>query len=321
MIGKVSKGRGFGGCLGYISGKASAEHIGGNLAAGADHKAAAREFQVVASQNPGCKKPVAHYSLSAPPGEKLTNVQWRATAEEHVKNMGHTGHQWTAWRHHDRDHDHVHIVVNRVNPETLKVSTDSKDFERIQKSCRSIEKNHGLQEVQSGRDRVTEKIKAGQLGSEADPLRDQIRAAKAGSKNFEQFRERLAAQGVSTELNQSKTTGHVSGITYAYSNGQRVKGSQLGKEFSSAGIQKGFDQGEGKSEKVAKAGHIDQQHGEKQNQQHINSAGAEGKHLAKGIGKDVKQAAQGKSMPGKDLGLGKLKAAGKILKLGKGFEL
>lgn len=326
MIGKITKGRGFGGCLGYVAGKEDAEFVGGNLAAGADHKAAAREFQAVASQNQACKKPVAHYSLSAAPGEKLGSEQWRQAAEQHVNNMGHGGAQWVAYRHHDQDHDHIHIIVNRVNPESLKVATDSRDFERVQKSCRRIEKTHGLQAVQGGRERLTEKIKAGQLGSEADSLRDKIRVAKTGSKNFTQLRERLSTQGIKTELNQSKTTGRVSGITYTDSNGERVKGSQLGKEFSSVGIQKGFDQeGGGKKEKVAKARHIDQQQdGEKQNdqqRQHINSGAASDKNFAKGIGKDVQQAAQGKSMPGKDLGLGGLQKVGKILKLGKGWEL
>lgn len=316
-------GQNFNGCNAYAATKPDAEWIGGNLAAGADHKAAAREFQAVASQNPSCKKPVAHYSLSAAPGEKLSNEQWRAAAEQHVNNMGHADHQWTAWRHHDREHDHVHIVVNRVHPVSLRVSTDSKDYERIQKSCRDLEKKHGLQQVQNGRDRLTEKIKAGQLGSEADPLRDQIRAAKAGSKSFEQFRERLAAKGITAELNQSKTTGHISGIVYVDTSGKRIKGSQLGKEFSSAGIHKNFEKETWHNSKQNHhKNHNDQvKYGHKNQNLSHQQTGNKLAGAAKEVGRDIGQAAAGKSMPGKDLGLGKLKAAGKILKLGKAFEL
>ena len=69
-------------------------------------------------------------------------------------------------------------------------------------------------------------------------LQDRIDAVLAHSPvAWDDFRERLAADGISCLLNQSPSTGRICGISFSYG-GQVFKGSQLGKAYAIAGLQK-----------------------------------------------------------------------------------
>ena len=65
--------------------------------------------------------PVYHVAINWQEGESPTPEQAKHTSEYIMKELGFAGHQ-AAWAiHRDTDNDHVHLVINRINPETLKV--------------------------------------------------------------------------------------------------------------------------------------------------------------------------------------------------------
>ena len=69
-------------------------------------------------------------------------------------------------------------------------------------------------------------------------LQDRIDAVLAdGPVALDDFKERLAADGISCLLHQSPGTGRICGISFSYG-GQAFKGSQLGKAYAIAGLQK-----------------------------------------------------------------------------------
>lgn len=116
MIGNVERGNGFRGCLDYLLEKKEAELIHGNMT-GLTPRELAHEFGLVRQLNPRSKNPCWHASLSAHPEERLFNDEWSALAERYLELMGVEcdKHQYIVVRHHDTDHQHVHIVLNRID--------------------------------------------------------------------------------------------------------------------------------------------------------------------------------------------------------------
>ncbi|VVO73764.1 relaxase/mobilization nuclease domain-containing protein [Pseudomonas fluorescens] len=60
-------------------------------------------------------KPVFHAMLSLRPGESLTPAQWRTSVRKYMTDLGFDEtNQYVAVMHQDKDHQHVHIVANRI---------------------------------------------------------------------------------------------------------------------------------------------------------------------------------------------------------------
>jgi hypothetical protein len=62
------------------------------------------------------EKPVWNVSISAAPGQQLSNQQWQQVAEQYLRGMKADPnlHQIAIWRHHDTDQDHIHVLLNSV---------------------------------------------------------------------------------------------------------------------------------------------------------------------------------------------------------------
>lgn len=62
------------------------------------------------------EKPVWNVSISAAPGQQLTNQQWQQVAEQYLRGMKADPdlYQVAIWRHHDTNHDHIHVLLNSV---------------------------------------------------------------------------------------------------------------------------------------------------------------------------------------------------------------
>lgn len=64
------------------------------------------------------KAPVMHYTLSWAPDDRPSKQQMMDAALQSLKQLGLGEHQAAIAAHNDKDHLHVHIVVNTVHPET-----------------------------------------------------------------------------------------------------------------------------------------------------------------------------------------------------------
>ncbi len=85
MIAKVRKGAGFGGVLRYLYGPGQHEehtdpHRVGGTVIGDDPRSLAQELRASAQLNERVTKPVAHYPLALPEGERLSDEQWGQAA-------------------------------------------------------------------------------------------------------------------------------------------------------------------------------------------------------------------------------------------------
>lgn len=226
-VSKLMKGKGFKGALRYTTQKEGAQEI---CAVGVFSKNAeirAAEMRAVAA-SARTTKPVFHASLALPPGQHATDERWRVAAETYLKEMGFDleKSQYVVTRHRDTDHDHVHIVANRVQLDGRVVS-EQRDFKRSHEATRAAEKAAGL-EVFTGK--VIEK---GTLAN----LRQQVREAAHNKPDLATFRARLREQGITLKESR-QSTGRLAGISFQTTDGRVWKGSALGKEFSASGLQK-----------------------------------------------------------------------------------
>src|SRR5919204_648282 len=81
---------------------------------------------------------------------RVTPEQMRAVVDCVLSDLGLSEHQAVMVAHQDRPHAHVHVMVNRVHPETGVAWERWQDRPRIERTLREAERALGLREV-SGR--------------------------------------------------------------------------------------------------------------------------------------------------------------------------
>lgn len=86
-------------------------------------------------------KPVFHAMVSLPPGEHLDGKQWAEAVKIYLSDLGFTDdNKFVAVLHRDTDHEHVHIVANRIHLATsFTVVKDSNERETSMDSASSLE--------------------------------------------------------------------------------------------------------------------------------------------------------------------------------------
>jgi hypothetical protein len=142
MIGKIPKtGKGFRGTFNYlVRGKRDAEtpeRLGWmetrNLFVEDNEKIPAM-MRATAAQSQKCQKPVYHFLISWREDEAPADPTMRMVADRALYDLGLQDHQAVLAAHHDTAHRHLHIMVNRVHPETGKAWHTGKDWERLERS-------------------------------------------------------------------------------------------------------------------------------------------------------------------------------------------
>lgn len=143
MIAKAIKGKGFRGALEYDLGKEEGRVIDTNMNGDGARELAA-EFGEIRKLRPGLSKAVLHVSLSAAPGERLTDSQWTDIGQRYLNGLELDRNQYIVTRHADTEHEHIHLVVNRIQFDGA-VTSDSHDYRRHEILMRAIERDLGLQ--------------------------------------------------------------------------------------------------------------------------------------------------------------------------------
>ena len=101
------------------------------------------QMEGIAFLNPRCKDALCHYELSWPPGERPTRPQWMYCASHTLKALGYQDHQFMVVAHDDKKHFHIHIMVNKVHPETFKAHTPYRNWLTLDAAMRLLEAKHG----------------------------------------------------------------------------------------------------------------------------------------------------------------------------------
>jgi hypothetical protein len=255
VIGKIRKGNSFAGLARYLYGPGRREeHVDPRAIAGdgvllddpRQWRTWVADMAFFAGRRPDVARPVWHCSLrTAPEDPVLDDARWAAIAAQHIEAMGLAGHPWVAVRHGD---DHVHIVACRVDAHG-RLWRDSHDYARSARSCRQLERDHGLAVLtadrRTGRYATTtagERARAARLGQTPQRvrLREAMHAARtaAAGAGVDGWEHQLATRGV---LFRAATTRDGRVIGYRVSlpgwldaDGEQVwlKASQVGRALS-----------------------------------------------------------------------------------------
>lgn len=147
------------------------EHAGGINFLTDTHSAQKLEMICLARESVRSKMPVTHYVFSWPEGEQPTSKQVDELVEFFLREMGLEGHQAIYGLHNDTRNYHVHIAVNRVHPETLKVvrTNNGFDIRQAHKVRAMIEKMQGWKPLENSPYVVTEEGEIAQRIADKEP--------------------------------------------------------------------------------------------------------------------------------------------------------
>lgn len=149
MIGKVMKGRGFTGLARYLESGHDAnspdrvEWIEARNLPTNDPQTASLMMRATAAQSVRVEKPVHHIALSFDPDDGADRAMMVRVADRLLDDLGLRKHQALIVAHGDTRHAHVHLMVNRVHPETFRAWHPTHDYTRIERSLREQERELG----------------------------------------------------------------------------------------------------------------------------------------------------------------------------------
>lgn len=214
----------------------------------ATEKSIMKEIQMIKVLRPSLQKCFYHTSINFPPAEDLSNKVMTQIGQDYLKESGFTQHQYIMFRHHDSDHPHLHILVNRIGYDG-KVLSDSNDFARCEKILRDLEMKYNLTQVISSsqaRQRAMTKnelemMKRTNIPSHKMQLQVLIKNTLASKKKLtsSEFILALQSKGINVLFNQA-STGYVSGISYSI-DGITITGAKLGSDFKWTTIKNTID--------------------------------------------------------------------------------
>lgn len=95
-----------------------------------------------------------HLVISFPPNEKPTKEQLIDIEDELVKSIGFEDHERVSAIHTDQEHLHIHVAINKVNPNTYKLYSPSFDKKKLMEACKLLEKKHKLQQTHIGKNKL-----------------------------------------------------------------------------------------------------------------------------------------------------------------------
>jgi hypothetical protein len=237
MIGKISKGSGFRGCLYYVLGRTGAEIIDTNMD-GDSPRSLANEFAISRQLRPKLNQVVCHVALSLRPEEHLSNASWQIAIAQYLKEMGFTNNQYVAVKHTDKEnHEHIHLVTSRVRMDGSVVS-DSWDWTRSQDVIRKLEQDFGLAAVPSSwqsdrqeqtKSQIDKELETGKVTVKRQ-LADKIDATLENTTSLPDFIEQLNLEGIEVRVDRDRK-GKPKGIAYKF-DGVSMAGSSVGKAYS-----------------------------------------------------------------------------------------
>lgn len=232
MIGNITKGTDFRGCVEYALAlkekdkEARLLDSEGVLADSA--KSIVNGFECQKCLNLRVQNCVGHISLSYSPDDsaRLSDEAMTDFAHEYMELMGIRDTQYIIVRHLDKEHPHCHIVYNRVNNDGKCIS-DSHDYDRNKDICRELKLRYGLT-FGSGKDNIKTHRLKGQ-----DKTRQEIylavRDAKKTAKDWLSFQRELAKSGVSVKKKFRRGSDEVQGLSFL-KDGRKFKASEVDKK-------------------------------------------------------------------------------------------
>ena len=119
------------------------ERAAGQMAATANAAPELKRLAGVSAAGRKLEKPVVHYTLSWAKDERPDRAEMNRAAEETLEALGLERHQALVVAHNDKAHPHVHVIANRVDPETGKAASLRGDRHKLSRWAERWERERG----------------------------------------------------------------------------------------------------------------------------------------------------------------------------------
>jgi len=206
-----------------------------------------QEVEMVTSMKPNLSRYVYHTSINFSKEDNVDNTKLLAIAHDYLKESGYTNNQYIVFRHHDADHPHIHLLVNRICFDGTVVS-DSNNYKNSETILRKLEIKYGLIRVPNSQQAEIKAVKKGELemvlrtGKPSDKMLLQEKMKTLLTKTNMTITDMIKLgnkEGIHFLFNQA-STGRITGITYFHED-FKIKGQALGNQFKWAEIIKKAD--------------------------------------------------------------------------------
>ena len=230
MIGKIKKGKSFGGCIRYVMGKDNAEIISSDGVLLGTNKEMIDSFNCQCHLNPRIKQPLGHIALSfkREDAPRLTDEFMAKIALEYMELMSIKNTQFILVRHHNTDNPHCHLVYNRINYDG-KVISSQNDFKRNEIATKRLKDKYGLTYAEDKSKTNVKKLH--------DPERvkyeiyNAVKAALRRSRTWWDLGNQLQKQGIGMTFKINQRTGKNEGLSFT-KDGYTFKASDVSRQFS-----------------------------------------------------------------------------------------
>jgi len=246
MIPKVKTGAGFSGVLNYaLKEEKDAEILDKNMF-GLTAEELNKEFRMVADTNTRAENKMKHFILSFADADRpnLTPDKMVDISKDFIKEMGYTDNQYVTVRHTDSNHDHLHIIVNRINLQDRKAVKDGREKYHGSRIARELEKKYGLtvtpsrkQDEEIKHESKEEKELKIRLSHEVDPtptdkeaIKNIVKESMKGSKTMFDVIKKIKSAGVKMDFTGNKK-GDITGWKFIYKE-REYKGSTVDRQLS-----------------------------------------------------------------------------------------
>jgi Relaxase/Mobilisation nuclease domain len=235
MIGKAGTGKGFSGLQSYLTqdGRAEWTSTRNLFVPSLDYVPAMMRETAKLSRR--VEEPVYHLSIALAPGESLTREGWEAVAERVLGKLGLEEHQALLVLHKDRDHEHLHLMINRVHPENARAWSAWKDWvirEQVHGPGFLLERGEKL-------DR-TANLTTGER-QERDRTGEAAFIEKIRTETRHHFRDAESWADLAARLHGYGLQFEARGRGLVVTDGERmVKASRIGRDTSRAPLEKRF---------------------------------------------------------------------------------
>ena len=227
MMGDLKKRASFARLVNYVNNPKKARLIDSKDVRLDSNATIAASMQGQADDKPGrrLKNPVYHISLDFAHEDtpKLTDGLMAEIAREYMRRMGIVNTQYIVSRHTDTEHQHLHIVANRVDNDGNTIS-DRNDAVRNVAVCKALTREYGLHfskgKVNVKRDRLRGKDKV------KYQIHDAVKAALPRCGSWSELCDRLARQGIGTSFKFDRRNGKIIGVSFT-KDGVSFSGSRI----------------------------------------------------------------------------------------------
>lgn len=272
MIGKISSGSSFGGCMSYITREKQDKlpkdkqvwrvlgSDGVRLDIGEDNwrKSVVQDMERPMLSRSKIKEPCGHISLGFSPkdSDRLTDDYMLKIAEEYMEKMGITDTPYIIVRHTDKPHPHCHIMFSRVDYDGKIIKSATNRY-RNKAVCLDLTRRHNLTMETDSLSLDPEKLRGSERSKvEIRQIANDVLSDPA-VLNVAAFIERMKDRGVKVEVLRDKTPEQkMKTLIYRKGNHSFVA-SKIGKRFTPNNVVKELNRHAAQAEQVRMSSTVD----------------------------------------------------------------